>query len=719
MQVFEVPEGMPRSVWENKYARKKEDGSFQTWSERVTEVVEGNFLLDTRTRDAYEEEMRETMELARAGIMPFSGRHLQHGDLRQPDKIGEVFTNCATAMFSFIEFWLLLKGSGVGRCYDSDLCRVNWDFMPNCRFVLSENHPDYQEGIESLEEAVHKYDSESEDVRWFEVADTAEGWVKVVEILETASSQAKHQNKLYIFDFSKVRGEGEPIKGQQGRPASGPVPFMHSLGKVSTIKGAGMKPWKQAMFIDHYLSSCVAVGGIRRSARIAVKSWRDKDVIEFIDIKRVASPRAKLYSANNSIAVDAEFWADAMRPEPSHARRVYEAAVGAAYFDKTGEPGFLNVDMLTNNETGLDNITPETYISANMRDMLDLHPKTMDLIEHTLRWAKKKKYKFIVNPCGEIVLSIMGGYCVIGDLCLANANNTEDCLNAARLMARFLMRVNLMPSLYESEVTRTNRIGVGLTGIHEFAYKQFGLTFEDIIDEEKSIEFWAFIGEMRRAVETSAVDYAEEIGVAIPHTMTTIKPSGTISKVMNCTEGAHLAAMLHYIRWVQYAWGDQQVEEHKQRGYPVKDISAQYSGHCVVGFPTKQPISDLMGDKITTASEASPMEQYEWLRLLEKHWLGGRGCHNQVSYTLKYDPESVSFVEFADMILENQPTVKACAVMPSISDSAYVYMPEEKITKEYYDILIGNIDRYTNEAVGDALECDSGGCPIEFDINNS
>ena len=141
MQVFEVPEGMPRSVWENKYARKTETG-FQTWSERVTEVVEGNFLLDPRTRDDYEEELRESLELARAGVMPTSGRHLQHGDLRQPDKIGEVFTNCATAMFSFVKFWLLLKGSGVGRCYDSDLCRVNWDFMPNCRFVISENHPD-------------------------------------------------------------------------------------------------------------------------------------------------------------------------------------------------------------------------------------------------------------------------------------------------------------------------------------------------------------------------------------------------------------------------------------------------------------------------------------------------------------------------------------------------------------------------------------------------
>jgi hypothetical protein len=432
----------------------------------------------------------------------------------------------------------------------------------------------------------------------------------------------------------------------------------------------------------------------------------------------VESPRAKLYSANNSIAVDAEFWAGALRPEPSHARRVYEAAVGAAYFDKTGEPGFLNVDLLTNNETGLDKITPDNYISSKMQKTLDLHPKTLELIEHTLKWAKRKKYKFIVNPCGEITLSLQGSYCVISDIGLSNVETLDQAKKAASLTARALMRVNRMPALYESEVDRTNRIGVGLTGIHEFAYKHFGLGFKELLDTNKSFAFWSFIDEMRRAVETSAVDFAEETGMSIPHTMTTIKPSGTVSKVLNCTEGAHLPALLHYIRWVQYAWNDPQVEEHKQRGYPVKDISEQYSGHCVVGFPTKQPIVDIVGeDDIITANMASPMEQYVWLQLLEKHWLGGRGCHNQISYTLKYDPEVVSFVDFSDMILDNQPTVKACSVMPSISESAYVYVPEESITKEYYEFLTSNIDRYTNEAVGDALECDSGGCPVEFDIN--
>ena len=58
--------------------------------------------------------------------------------------------------------------------------------------------------------------------------------------------------------------------------------------------------------------------------------------------------------------------------------------------------------------------------------------------------------------------------------------------------------------------------------------------------------------------------------------------------------------------------------------------------------------------------------------------------------------------------------------MPSISESAYVYVPEESITKEEYENLILNIDRFEKEAVDSTrLDCESGACPVEFDINGS
>lgn len=733
MRTFEIPTGMSRSIFENKYSRRKEDGTFQTWSERVREVVQGNFSLDDRFifDEVYDKgydidgmSMREpdylrTMELAKAGVMPFSGRHLQHGDLKQKEKVGELYTNCSTAMFSFVKFWLLLKGSGVGRCYDSDLCRVNWDNMPNIRIVLegpdpvtnAGGHPDYKPWMETVQEARHKYDSESEYVRWFEVADSAEGWVKVVEILETAAWQEKHKDKLFIFDFTKVRASGEPIAGQQGRPASGPEPFMKSLQQIYRIKDAGMKPWKQAMYIDHYLASCVALGGIRRSARIATKSWRDRDVFDFIDIKR----GGWLWSANNSVTVDEEFWEKAQTPAPSHARRVFEAMCSAAYFDKTGEPGFINVDRMSWSEEGLDGINSDSLLGNRSQDLLNLHRKTLKMINSMLEYAKAKKYPYLVNPCGEILLAAWGGYCTIGDICLANAESLDEVMDAGRLMAQFLVRTNTMDFLYDAEVKRTNRIGVGITGIHEFAYRHFGYDFRDLVNEDKSRPFWDFLAKLRTHIEEHTRDYCESRGLPVPHTMLTIKPSGTVSKVMVCTEGAHLSAYDYYMRWVQYPKNDPEVDSHRDRGYPVKDISHHYSGQVVVGFPTKMPITDLMGKDVVVAGDATPEEQYEWLRLLEKHWLG-EDTHNQISYTLKYDPEKVSYEEFMATILKYQKTVRCCSVMPQEDLSAYAYLPEERISREVYEQMTKNIRRFENESYdSERLSCEGGSCPIEPD----
>ncbi len=1091
---YVVPDGMARSVFENKYSRRKPDGTMQTYAERVREMIHGNFLMDPRWTGAATEQENPALwrdfvrstELAVAGAMPTSGRHLQHGDDDQPNRRIELHSNCSTTVFSFMLFRLLLRGSGVGRDYSSVCCRVNWDNMPDIRLVLDDSHPDFHKGngqgwLESKRDARHKYDSESENVRWFTVGDSREGWSKCVEILETAAFQEKHKNKLFIFDFSEVRPEGSPIGGLQGRPASGPIAFMTALSQIYSIKNAGMKPWKQAMFVDHYLAASVVWGGARRAARMSVKNWRDRDVIEFVDIKRGGF----LWSSNNSILADQEFWEAARKPQHSHARRVFEAVVNAAYHDSTGEPGFINIDLCNNNKDGMDLITGSNFIDPVVYG--DLHPRTQDMAANVLIHIKKLQYPFLTNPCfaadtlivtdkgarpiqdlvgetvrihdgiewrevdnfrvtghdqpmlkitlydgselritpahtmilengrriaastlkigdklqlstkeydgdtsmaaaylkgfllgdgtignkddngnsgnpviylyepkymcanrllesakdletvvrtnaveslsfvdassgrsvrkmmtglsvrkedvyswckeyrsglppyiftlnrqskldflagffdadgtttdsvngygyqlssvniqllkdvqtllksigiatklglmkaagkkalpggtydtqdcwrlvmaqshakcfaeqvtfcrlpsfanrklaysikskasvvtnvvedgvdtlvycctvahthsvslgigittgqcGEIVLSTYGGLCIIGDLCLAHANNMHDALDAADQLAKFLVRVNLMQSEYSAEVKRTNRIGVSLTGIHEFAYKMFGLTFRDMISyydvlstpaaiSHKAHQFWGAIAQLRRMAEVSANQISDELGMTHPHTVTTIKPSGTVSKVMNCTEGAHLPALAHYLRWVQFKQGDPDIATLTARGYPMKDISHKYSGHIAIGFPTKQPIVDLMGDKVTTADDTTPEENFIWLRLLEHHWLGSLpGQNNQISYTLKYDASKVSYTEFMEMILKWQPQVRCCSVMPASdwkeSEKIYGYVPEQPITAAEYAGMMSKIsapvekEQYDDEQ----LACESGVCPIEPDIN--
>jgi hypothetical protein len=131
-----------------------------------------------------------------------------------------------------------------------------------------------------------------------------------------------------------------------------------------------------------------------------------------------------------------------------------------------------------------------------------------------------------------------------------------------------------------------------------------------------------------------------------------------------------------------------------------------------------------MEDKLVTASEATPEEQYKWLMLLEKYWIRGvdengkplsEDLGNQISYTLKYDPEVVSYRKFASMIRKYQPQIKTCSVMPKIDISAYEYQPEEAVTIGDFMKVVNEIideDEVTEDINLEHLKCESGACPI-------
>lgn len=327
----------------------------------------------------------------------------------------------------------------------------------------------------------------------------------------------------------------------------------------------------------------------------------------------------------------------------------------------------------------------------------------------------KSKYPHIVNPCGEITLNAKGGYCVIGDIVPFFCNSLGEVKEVAKKAARFLIRTNLMDAIYSDEVKRTNRIGVGMTGLHEFAFKFFGCGFYDLIDESKSQMFWDFIGELRQTVENEAASYSQKLGLNTPHTCTTMKPSGSISKLYALTEGAHLAARKFYLRWVQFQNNDPLLEQYKEEGYPVKELTT-YPNISIVGFPTRPLIASLgMKDKLVTAQEASPEDQYKWLMLLEKYWLGEG--NNQISYTLKISTEKYTLEEFRETFKKYQSKVRCCSVLPLASNTElktlYEYLPEEDVTEEYF-MEIQNRVKKTND-VGFAMSelmCEGGACPL-------
>ncbi len=721
--------GMGKAVARRTYLRKIKDKKtgrerWEKWSEVAERVALGNTLLLEKTsrlkklKGLNKKHQQEDYELLKKHIanasLLMSGRHLQHGDETQPDRNMEVFTNCSTSSSSYILFYLLMNGSGVGRAYDDDMCVVNWDNMPNVRCVISHKHKDFVWGFdESVEDAKHKY-GKGDNIHWFKVPDDREGWAQAVEMLEVMAFEKKYKDELLILDFSDVRSSGSLIRGMQNRPASGPKPLMNAIERVSTIKGAGMSLWKQALFIDHYLAECVLVGGARRSARIATKNWTDPEIFEFINIKKGGF----LWSANNSVTVDEKFW----KQKNKHAKKVLKAIMKASYHDGTGEPGFINQHLLVQNDDNYDDYQDGKYAESKKYKPKKRTRKMLALIA---RNASAKPYSQIPNPCGEISLNMLGGYCVIADVVPYFAPTLDDAEEAFRVATRALIRVNTMDSLYSREVKRTNRIGVGMTGIHEFAWNMFGFAFRDLIDEERSKEFWLTLSRFKRAVVEEAREYSKKLGVTIPHTDTTIKPSGTVSKLFALTEGAHLPSMREYIRWVQYRSDDPMVKKYKEKGYPIKELKS-YKGSTAVGFPTQPLICRIgMNGELVTAGEATPEEQYQWLMLLEKYWIVGvdkdgepikEDTGNQVSYTLKYDPKKVSYREFSKMIGKYQKEVKCCSVMPQADGTAYEYQPEQPVTISEFMKVLNEIEKDEDIAEDidyEHLKCSSGACPIE------
>lgn len=703
----------------------------ETWEDVALRVAIGNTSL--HLNDAVFEFEKMNQHLRQATLL-MSGRHLQHGDEMQPARNMEVFTNCATSVMSFIQFYLLLNGSGVGRSYDDQLMLVDYSFLPTIVPVIDSMHPDVLSGEISerldLRSAKHFYQNKKIEV--LEVLDSREGWAKAVEKLEVMAFEKLHSDTVLILDFSQVRARGMPIGGMQNRPASGPGPLILAIEKISKLKSAGMPAWRAAMFVDHYLAECVLVGGARRAARMATKNWRDRSVFDFIEIKRGGF----LWSSNNSVLVDQEFWKYvkdlSIESElAKHARSVFNSIASAAFYDGTGEPGFINYDKLSNNDQGMEIYLDGKFAESSKyklnRESLEL-AKSIAQIIHTL------PFKNITNPCGEISLNMLGGYCVIADVVPYHADFSqsqqladEQAIDAFKTATRALMRVNLMDSLYKKEVVRTNRIGVSITGLHEWAFKRFGFGFKDMINESKSIEMWLMLSCFKRAIVEEAKSYSKILGTNIPHTDTTIKPAGTTSKLFGLTEGAHLPSMREYLRWVQFRNDDPIVEEYRQKGYPIKKLKT-YSGTTIVGFPTQPEICKIgMGDKLLIASEATPQEQYQYLSLLEKYWIRGVEADgltplpetgNQISYTLKYNPKDITFEEFKHTLILGQSEIRCCSVMPQTDTSAYEYQPEEKMTiSRYHQVMneILNAGEIKKEAVAfEHVECKSGACPVDF-----
>jgi adenosylcobalamin-dependent ribonucleoside-triphosphate reductase len=664
------------TVYERTYQRVKPNGDRETWLDTVTRVVDGNLSLvpEKHRKPGERERLIELMYDFK--VLP-AGRHLWASGV--PGR--QYLFNCHVSgwgeklsdHFEF-SFMRLMEGGGVGANYSSRFLKpYGAPLRPlNVHIVCDPEHPDYAAmkaaGVLS-EDYSHEWGGA------FPVEDSREGWsVALVDLLDTHYRQdVKHADRVY--DVSRVRGAGEPLR-TFGGTASGPRPFARMLLDIGAVmNGAAGKAHLsplEAMEIDHAIAECVVSGGNRRSARMSMVEWDDPFIFDFIGCK---TDSGKHWTTNISAVIDDEF-TRLLAEGDEHAKAVHSATV-AGMLDN-GEPGYWNIS--------LSNVGEPNEVIAT-------------------------------NPCGEIALEPWEN-CNLGHVNLdafapkksTDEPDFEGILEAHRLMTRFLIRAtygDVNDPKQRETLARNRRIGVGHFGVQGYLAKQ-GVRYS------KAPSFFRFPFELRimaNEVKAAAAEFCHALRIPVPVKMTTVAPTGTIAKMPGVTEGIHPIYARHFIRRVRFSLVDpvqaERVNAFFAQGYNVEEDVYDKSGNTVVvEFPTKEKLVEevenmgLPAELVEAADEIDFADMLAFQAMYQKDY-----ADNAVSFTVNVLPGQLDQDQAEETLARFLPVLKGTTVFPDLTRPQ---SPYERITAEEYEKAAAkSVDASYDEA------CASGACPVK------
>ncbi|MGW0087823.1 ribonucleoside-triphosphate reductase, adenosylcobalamin-dependent [Streptomyces sp. NPDC003328] len=656
------------TVFKRTYSRVKPNGEQETWGETVKRVVDGNLAL-VAPRYIEEGEREKLLDLIGNFKALPAGRHLKSSGVND-----FALNNCwaagwmATKPEEHFTFTLLrlAEGGGVGANYSSRYLR---DLPPiaipvEVHIVCDPEHADYADLVEAgLISTAYSHE-------WtgaYEVGDSREGWAEALGDLVRTSMDARTKHTDRVYDVSRVRPKGSPLK-TFGGTASGPEPFAEMLTAVGSIlreRTGAQLTGPDAMRIDHEIARCIVAGGVRRSARMSIMHWSDFYISEFLHIKAEGGH----WTTNISVEIDDEFITDLGDPESKASKVFREIATGML---RNGEPGVWNSSLTAVGEVD------GTYTT---------------------------------NPCGEATLTPWEP-CNLGSVNLAEFVDEwgevqwTELEDAHRYLTRYLVRATFArvadPKSAEA-IAKYRRIGVGHLGFADYLVKQ-GIKYSDadVINVGLDLQLMAL------HVDRAASEYANELRIPVPIKSRVIAPTGTTSKLAGVSgEATHPPFAGYFIRRIRFSDLEPsevaQVEAYRLKGYHVEPD--KYAANTsVVSIPTKDPLVDVGGDVFQDAGDLELRDMLNVQFLYQKYW-----ADQAVSYTVNVDPTKYSADDLMEALKPYLPKLKGTTVFPEMS---FEQPPYERIDKATYERLIAEIGgAETTDTSYDEL-CASGACPI-------
>lgn len=484
------------------------------------------------------------------------------------------------------------------------------------------------------------------------VGDSAEAWAKSVGKLLAG----KYPARRLVLDFSELRPAGERLKGY-GWISSGDEAISKAFVSIAKILSGRADALLTKMDILDVVNLLGTILSSRRSAEIVLFEYGQPEWEEFAVAKKNYWENGLDHRAqsNNSLL----FYSKPSYYELAHIFQLMEEAGGS-------EPGFINA------------------IAALKR----------------APWFKG------ANPCVEILLGNKS-FCNLVEIDVGKFKGDNAGLHyAVRLAGRANYRqtcVNLNDGILQESWHLNNYFlrlcGIGLTGI------------------VKRPDLGAYDYEyLSRTANAATVSMAEEFGLPYPKNSTCVKPSGTLSKIMDTTEGMHKPLGRYIFNNVTFGKHDPLVSKLKAANYNVFNHPTDEES-ILVTLPMKYedvPFDIVNGVEVNQESAIDQLERY---KLLQTSW-----TQQNTSVTISYSPNEVEgIIEWlldnwdiyvgVSFLYRNDPTKTA-------KDLGYPYLPQEVVTKEAYENYTSKLLEvdFTNTGSFDELEeegCATGACPIK------
>ena len=499
-------------------------------------------------------------------------------------------------------------------------------------------------------ESFHKTDSV------IVVSDSKIGWASAFRELIAML----YAGKVPQWDVSKVRPAGARLKTFGGR-ASGPEPLVDLFNFCIEVftKATGRKLTSiECHDICCKIADIVVVGGVRRSALISLSNLSDPRMAKakMGDWWRSEGHRRL---ANNSVAYTEKPDFESFLSEMQN---MYES--------KAGERGIFS------------RVAAQKIAARNGR--------------------RDAEQDFGTNPCSEIILR-SNQFCNLSEV-VVRANDTKATLKEKVELAAIIgtLQATLTDFRYLRKLWQRNTeeealLGLSLTGIMDHKVLSNDTASAKWLEDLKDV-----------AIKTNKA-WANKLGINQSVAITCVKPSGTVSQLVDSASGIHPRFSKHYIRRVRSDAKDPLAQFMSAGGFPVEqDIMSPAS--LVYSFPVKSPETSV------TVKQVGAMEQLKLWKAYQNHW-----CEHKPSITVYYTDDE--FLEVAQWIWNNFDLCSGISLLP-VSDHVYQQAPYEDISEDKYQELVQQMpvgvnwndlehfEQEDNTTGSQELACVGGACEI-------